>query len=370
MNARHVYVHVPFCERRCSYCSFAIAVRRVVPTSEYVDAIGVEVGLRFSDRLHTPLKSLYLGGGTPSHLGPQGIARLIETLGRKFVLNTHTEITLEVNPEDVSYTAISSWRAAGINRISLGVQSFSDSALQWMHRVHTASRAMEALQMLGEHFENVSADLIFALPDAVQRNLSDDVDRLVKSGVTHISLYGLTAEPHTPFAHWLERSEATEAGEERYEQEFLSLHDQLLAAGFEHYEVSSFARPGRRSVHNSAYWSGVPYVGIGPSAHGYDGNERRWNLPNYSDWVSALQSGRDPIAGSEALSEGNRVAEQVYLGLRVTEGLELQAGERQSVDAWIASNWGFAEGHKLRLTALGWLRLDSLAASLTARRSR
>jgi oxygen-independent coproporphyrinogen-3 oxidase len=282
------------------------------------------------------------------------------------------DITLEVNPEDVDPDAARGWEEAGINRISVGVQSFSNLALQWMHRVHDSARAQRALEVLVSRFARVSADLIFALPSDVERDLLADVRLLLQSGVGHISVYGLTAEPQTPFARWVERGKILEAPDERYESEFLALHDTLAAEQFEHYEVSSFAKAGHRSAHNAAYWSGAAYVGLGPAAHGYNGAMRRWNIASYPAWVAAVTSGADPVADSETLSAANRLAEEVYLGLRVVEGLPLLPAEAelQSIASWREAGWGSVAGQRLRLSPLGWLRLDSLAVSLTDFRSR
>jgi oxygen-independent coproporphyrinogen-3 oxidase len=177
-------------------------------------------------------------------------------------------------------------------------------------------------------------------------------------------------EPKTPLGRWVERGSVVEAVEERYEAEFLRAHERLTAAGYEHYEVSNYARPGYRSRHNSSYWSGVPYAGLGPSAHEFDGVSRRWNVAAYADWVRRLREDVDPVEGSELLTAENRQAEAVYLGLRTSDGLPLREDEAAVVAPWVAAGWGTVDAGRLRLTPVGWLRLDSLAASLTARRSR
>jgi oxygen-independent coproporphyrinogen-3 oxidase len=183
-------------------------------------------------------------------------------------------------------------------------------------------------------------------------------------------MYGLTVEPATPLGRWHARGEVQEAPEERYEAEFLLAHGGLAAAGYEHYEVSNWAQPGRRSRHNSSYWSGVPYLGLGPGAHGFDGAERRWNAAAYAAWQRAAAAGRDPVEGREVLTDENRVAEGVYLGLRTTTGLPLLADERPGLEPWLAAGWAELRHERLRLTPTGWLRLDALAATLTVRRSR
>lgn len=367
---RHVYVHVPFCARRCSYCDFSIAVRRVVPVDEYLGALDAELRLRAPDDPQ-PVETIYLGGGTPSRLGGQGIARAVELVARHFAPEAGAEITIEANPEDVTPAAAVAWRDAGVNRLSLGGQSFDAGSLAWMHRSHgpdAIGLAMEVARSAG--ITNLSVDLIFALPAELRRNWQSDVERLLKLNPSHISLYGLTVEPGTPLGRWIERSVTVEASDEGYAEEFLTAHSLLTHAGFEHYEVSNFARAGSESRHNSAYWTAAPYAALGPSAHEYDGVARRWNVRHYSAWRDALRDGRDPGEGSETLSEENRMAETVYLGLRTAKGLRLQSGDEPVIAPWISEGWITVAGDTIRCTPIGWLRLDALAAALTHHRSR
>ena len=370
-TAPHVYVHVPFCGRRCAYCDFAIAVRREVPVAEYVGALEREMGRRLAGVDAAPVETLYFGGGTPSRLGPDGVARMLEATRRHLVLAPGAEVTLEANPEDVSAAAVAAWRAAGVNRLSLGGQTFDDRVLAWMRRGHTGDaieRAVELARAGG--ITNFSFDLIFALPPEVPRDWESDLQRTLALAPPHVSLYGLTVEPATPLARLHARGAASDAPEERYEAEFLEAHAALADAGYEHYEVSNFARPGLASRHNSSYWGGARYLGFGPSAHGYDGSERRWNVAPYAEWLRRVADGADPVAGSERLTAANRTAEIVYLGLRTRSGLVVSGSEVAAVAPWIDAGWAERDGERLRLTALGWLRLDALAASLTHLRSR
>jgi oxygen-independent coproporphyrinogen-3 oxidase len=372
---RHVYLHVPFCARRCSYCDFAIAVRKHVPWRAFADSVDAELRLRRAAESCDVLSTLYLGGGTPSRLGGEGIERLFAMLHRHIRMEAQAEVTLEANPEDVSTEAVAAWRRAGVNRVSLGVQSFNDRVLSWMHRVHDADAALRAVETLrAGGIDALSLDLIFAAPDTLERDWSDDLTRLLALAPDHISLYGLTIEPHTPLGRWHARGEVEEAPEEVYERQFLESHLRLQAAGFEHYEVSNFARPGCRARHNSAYWQTVPYLGLGPSAHGFDGSERRWNHAALAAWESAVSAGGDPLEGAETLTSANREAEMVYLGLRTIDGLELRDGEEARVATWRRQGWiesvDETAGSRIRCTASGWLRLDALAADLTALRSR
>jgi oxygen-independent coproporphyrinogen-3 oxidase len=258
------------------------------------------------------------------------------------------------------------WRAAGINRVSLGIQSFDDSTLRWMHRVHDSSTARNSYETLrSAGFDNISVDLIFALPDSLDRSWEADLRVAIEMSPEHISLYGLTVEPATPLARWTKRGLVSPSDEERYAAEFLLAPSLTSAAGYDHYEVSNFAKPGKQSRHNSAYWSGARYLGIGPSAHSFDGETRSWNIDAYAEWVARLSRGEAVTAGSERLSEANRLSEKVYLGLRTQRGFPLSESDRASAGKWTEQGWATLEGDVVRLTSEGWLRLDSLAAALT-----
>ena len=374
---RHVYIHVPFCGRRCSYCDFSIAVRKVVPWRSFNDAIMAELETRRISPKDQRYRSIYLGGGTPSKLGGEGLASLLSgflqssAVGELSTSAERPEVTIEVNPEDVTAESVAAWASAGVNRVSLGVQSFDAGALKWMHREHTVAQSEAAVRLLREGgIGNLSVDLIFALPDSLARDWDRDLDLALALEPDHLSLYGLTVEPRTPLGRWSVRGEVAEAPEERFESEFLRADARLAEAGFEHYEVSNYGRPGRRALHNSAYWSHAGYLGLGPSAHGFDGTTRRWNISAYAAWMDAVTSGLDPMEGSEQIGPSEREAETVYLGLRTADGLDIHQNERMMVSTWIEAGWANLAGARVRLTPLGWLRLDALAAALTSARSR
>jgi len=372
VTARHLYVHVPFCRRRCTYCDFSIAVRRTIPIAEYLAGLSSEwTRVAPATTVHT----VYLGGGTPSLLGGDGVAALTACLA---VGRDVAEFTIEANPDDVTAAAASAWVRAGVNRLSLGAQSFDDGVLAWMHRTHDAAAigaAVTAARRAG--FANLSLDLIFALPPQLGRRLDDDLDRLLALRPEHVSLYGLTLEDHTPLGRGVSRGEVRIAPEERYEEEYLRLVERLTAEGYRFYEVSNAARPGREAVHNRAYWRLVPYLGIGPSAHSFDGASRRWNEPAYARWQARLARGEAPVAGHEFLGPEQQRLESFYLGLRTVEGVPLPEpvppGLAGTVAGWVAAGWaevdrpagpGAGSAMRLRLTPPGWLRLDELAASV------
>jgi oxygen-independent coproporphyrinogen-3 oxidase len=364
---RHVYVHVPFCARRCSYCDFSIAVRRDVPVDEFIQALRNELRIRLGYP-QTPLDidTLYFGGGTPSHLGPDGVTRMMALMREHFRWAPDAEVTLEANPDDVTAAATAAWWRAGITRVSLGAQSFDARVLEWMHRTHGPAQIDTAVELLRDTpFASWSFDLIFALPTALERDWQRDLDLALDKHPPHLSLYGLTIEPGTPLGRWTDRGEVQPGDESAYEREFLSAHDGANAAGFDHYEVSNFAQPGHHAQHNRSYWRGVPYLGLGPSAHGFDGATRRWNRAAYAAWQKAVVAGEDPIGGSEAIGDGEKSLESVYLGLRTTGGLAIGDEELEQVRPWVAAGWAHIGGGRVILTPLGWLRLDSLAAALT-----
>jgi oxygen-independent coproporphyrinogen-3 oxidase len=368
VNARHLYIHVPFCARRCTYCDFSIAVRQRTPVAEYLDGLARELALagRPAD-----LATVYLGGGTPSRLGGEGIARLANLLGRPRDL---VEFTIEANPDDVTADAVRDWTAAGVNRLSLGAQSFDSRVLSWMHRSHAAGQIGRAVAVAREGgFANISLDLIFALPRALQRDWGRDLDQALALEPDHISLYGLTVEAGTPLFRQIARGESASPPDTRYEEEYLLAHERLAAAGLQFYEVSNAARPGREAVHNRAYWRRVPYLGLGPSAHSFDGAGRWWNEPAYAKWVALLKAGSRPVAGREILADAQRDLEQLYLGLRTVEGIEFEPAEaarlNDKLKAWAALGWltliPVPSGRlSVRPSPLGWLRLDELVASI------
>jgi len=391
----HLYVHVPFCVRRCSYCDFSIAVRKRIPAGEYVDAVLWELEMvRAADPGAVPrgtpddaLDTLYLGGGTPSLLPPDALATLVTSLRDAFgatssrdassvtsfrscatSLRDDVEVTLEANPEDVEPEHARAWRRAGVNRVSLGAQSFDDRVLTWMHRSHDAARIGAAVRTLrGAGIDNISLDLIFALPAELKRDWERDLEMAVSLRPEHLSLYGLTVEERTPLARWISRGAIVPPEEDEYAAEYLVAHARLAACGYRFYEVSNACHDGFRSRHNSAYWSGRPYLGLGPAAHSYDGRARRCNVPAWHGYARAIAAGRSPVESEEILTPEQRELERVYLSLRTDAGLSLNSLHRPPppFTAWLAAGWVQLQGERLTCTPQGWLRLDALVGDLT-----
>ena len=287
--------------------------------------------------LSPEVRTIYFGGGTPSRLRPDAIARLLAGIRQARPVAAGAEITLEANPEDVTPEAAASWQAAGVNRVSLGVQSFDPAVLLWMHRTHTAEQVPEAVRVLrAEGIAELSLDLIFGLPAALGRDWSADLAQAFALEPEHLSLYGLTVEPHTPLGRWTQRGEVTPVDEDRYAAEFLQAHAALQAHGYEHYEVSNAGQPGHRARHNSAYWRRAPFIGLGPSAHSGFGEERRWNVREWAAYQRLLQAGQSPLEGRELLDAAAVGLEELYLGLRTSDGLAANRVPPALSQAWTA----------------------------------
>jgi len=316
------------------------------------------------------LATLYLGGGTPSLLPRDDLTRLITSLLYAFSSTPSpyaVEVTLESNPEDVTPENARAWQAAGVNRVSLGAQSFDDRVLAWMHRSHDAARigaAVHALRGAGIH--NISLDLIFALPAELERDWGRDLDLALSLLPSHLSLYGLTVEARTPLARWISRGAASAPDDERYAAEYLLAHERLAAAGYQFYEVSNAALGGARSRHNSAYWSGHPYLGLGPAAHSFDGRARRWNLSAWEAYRRAVRAGHSPVESEEVLTPEQRELERLYLALRTDEGVSQSDYPTIRQSDALRAGWLEVRGDRVRCTAEGWLRLDALVRDLTA----
>ncbi len=369
----HLYLHVPFCVRRCSYCDFSIAVRKRIPAREYVEAVLRELEqVRSADPGAVPrgaLKTLYLGGGTPSLLPPDAVSTLLTSLLDAFGATPSrdaVEVTAEANPEDVTPELASVWRRAGVNRVSLGAQSFDDNVLRWMHRSHDAARIGAAMHALrGAGIDNISLDLIFALPAELQRDWERDLDLALSLLPSHLSLYGLTVEERTPLARWISRGAVAAPEDDRYAEEYLLAHVRLAAHGYRFYEVSNACHGDARSRHNSAYWSGRPYLGLGPAAHSYDGRARRWNVSAWPAYARAIAAGRSPIESREVLTPRQRELERLYLSLRTDAGVPRTACPPDRLTAWAGEGWVEVTAESVRCTPQGWLRLDALVRDLT-----
>ena len=368
---RSVYVHAPFCVRRCVYCDFAVTVNPDGDAGGWGEALAAELSMVEGEgalRLAPQLETLYVGGGTPSLLGPGAMDVLARAMGEGRLSDPDLEWTAEANPESFTPELARRWRASGVNRVSLGVQSFHEPTLRWMGRMHGAEGAARAVVTAQEAgLTNLSIDLIFGLPAAVGRSWADDLSRALEMDVPHVSLYGLSVEAGTPLGRAVDEGRAPGVDEERYRDEFLLAAERLTSAGYEHYEVSNFARDGLVSRHNSAYWDGRPYLGLGNGAHSYAHPVRRWNVRDWEAYRARVLAGASAEQEREVLSSEAAALERVWLGLRTREGLarsELGAESLGLTETWVHSGLAETFGDRLRLTTEGWLQLDRLAVEL------
>lgn len=318
-----IYIHVPFCQGRCIYCDFYSTTEGEEWKSRYVDALLAELRMRRDELPLARVHSIYIGGGTPSQLPARALSGILNEVCRLFPVDSDAEVTVEANPDDVTPEWLAALSHTPVNRLSMGVQSFDDALLRLIRRRHTAQQAVCAVEQAARHgISNVSIDLIYGLPTQTMEQWQADVCQALALDVQHLSAYSLSYEEGTPLWRMLEQGRIEEADEELSLCMYEHLIDATRAAGFTHYEISNFCRPGRHSQHNSAYWHGVPYLGFGPGAHSYDGmRTRRWNLSDLKGYVQA--AGSMPPHQSEVLTDDELYDETVMTRLRTSEGLSL-----------------------------------------------
>ena len=316
-----IYLHIPYCHKACHYCDFHFSTR-LSGLPDLVHAMTREIehhAAWFDDTSFLP-DTLYLGGGTPSLLPLKELEKLMQSVYLHFGKAGLKEITLEANPEDVTEAQAEAWRAMGCNRISLGVQSFQEGFLQQANRNHSAQQAEQALTILRKTgFDNFSADVIFGFFGQTLRQLESDLQRLLSFEPPHISVYCLTIEPGTVFGTWQQQKKLEEPDEKLLEEQFYLIREILAKAGRTGYEISNFARPGYEALHNSNYWTGAPYLGIGPSAHSYKNGIRKWNVSNNSSYIKHI--GKEELHQSEVLSPTSVFNETILTGLRISQGV-------------------------------------------------
>lgn len=295
-----------------------------------IDSILKEAVLQRDYIGNTAISTIYFGGGTPSIVPPAWIAALIDCIRQTYSVDDTAEITLEANPDDINEATLNGWQAAGVNRLSIGVQSFVQKDLEWMNRAHSAEEAYKAVQLAtkaGMH--NMSLDLIYGTPFLSDSDWQDNLQKAADLGVPHLSAYALTVEPRTALFKMIEKGKIPQVDTTKQARHFNMLMDFAAMQGFEHYEISNLARPGQRSRHNSSYWKGISYLGLGPAAHSFDGkNARKWNIENNQLYIQGITKG-DNLSTTEVLSEDNQINEMIMIQLRLMEGLDLhQFSER------------------------------------------
>ena len=314
-----IYIHIPFCKSRCKYCDF-FSTTHLQKQAQYVEAVLAEWQMR-QHQLSEPIHTIYIGGGTPSTLDNAALARILQAILSTCPDSRPHEITIEANPGDITLEKAQAWRAMGINRLSMGVQSFHDHLLQLIGRRHNANQAIQAVQLAqAAGFDNISIDLMYALPDQTMQMWQQDVQQALSLGVQHISSYGLIYEDGTVLTTLLEHGQIEAVDEDTEMRMYDYLVEELTANGYVHYEVSNFALPNRHSMHNSNYWNDTPYIGLGAGAHSYDGQQRQWNISDLDIYIErALAHDLQPEI--ETLTPEQQHTERIMLGLRTCQGV-------------------------------------------------
>lgn len=368
-----IYIHIPFCRKACHYCNFHFSTtHQRIP--EMVQAIGKEMLLR-RDYLNETVETVYLGGGTPSLLSVTDLEQLLSPLYQQYTVSSNAEITLESNPDDITAANLAAWRKLGINRLSIGIQSFFAQDLQWMNRAHTVQQSIQSIQLAqAEGFHNITIDLIYGTPGLTDENWEQNIDTALSLQVPHLSCYALTVEPRTALDKMIHTGKLPDVDPEQQARQFSILTQKTAMAGMEHYEISNFALPGFRSRHNSSYWQGKNYLGLGPSAHSFNGQSRQWNVSNNSLYLAALAKEELPFE-VEILTEMQQMNEYIMTGLRTIEGVSLtkvaeQWGEekaatlQKSAEKYIRSGQARIHNHYLQLEPAGKFFADGIAADL------
>ena len=311
-----IYIHIPFCRQACYYCNFHFSTsHKQMP--QMLAAIAFEIEQR-KNYLHEPVETIYFGGGTPSLLTIYDLQFIIDKLRQNFVIEENAEITLETNPDDIDEKKLSAWKSIGINRLSIGIQSFADADLRWMNRAHNSQQAIKSLQLATKYFNNISIDLIYGSPVLTDEQWIKNIDTALSFNIPHLSCYALTVEEKTALALMIEKHKKENIDAEKQARHFKILLKRLPAAGFEQYEISNFAKHGFRSRHNSSYWNGKNYLGIGPSAHSYNGKFRRWNIANNALYINAVKNNLIYFE-EEKLTEIQKLNEFIMTHLRTIE---------------------------------------------------
>ena len=324
-----IYVHIPFCKRKCIYCDFFSLACSTAVMDRYVAAVVKEAGMR-SGELGDKLSTLYVGGGTPSLLNKEQFCTLIDGLRRMLDFSALQEFTAEVNPDDVTPELMRFYKEKSVNRVSMGIQSFDDNDLRFINRRHTAQQAQDAVEVIRQSgIQNISIDLIYGIPGQSLETWERNVTKAILLGVHHISAYCLSYEEGTPLWHIRERGEVQEVTEELTVRMYETLVERLHTAGFVHYEISNFALPGFESKHNSSYWDGTPYLGLGAAAHSFNGKaERSYNPTDLERYMNSMETGHLPCE-RESLSQAEQHDEMVMLALRTARGLDVAELERR-----------------------------------------
>ena len=380
-----IYIHIPFCKQACHYCNFHFSTS-LRYKNELIAALlkEIEIYTSFSGSLNKMtqgpegietvltdhIETIYFGGGTPSICSKDEIQSIIKKINAEFTVSPSAEVTLEANPDDITEEKLKDWKDAGINRLSIGIQSFFEEDLQWMNRAHNALQAVDSLQLAVNSFPNITIDLIYGTPELTNEKWKHNVEKAISLGINHLSCYALTVEPKTPLDKLIRQHKSPGINPDKQSEQFLLLMQWMEEAGYEHYEISNFAKPGFRSQHNSSYWKGKKYIGFGPSAHSFDGDARWWNISNNNTYIEAINKGSIPYE-KEQLTATQKINEYIMISLRTSEGLDLSKLNETmryelltSCRKYIENGLVKRENNFLNLTREGKLLADGIASDL------
>ena len=354
-----IYIHIPFCKKACHYCNFHFSTQ-LKYIDDFTKAIIQEIEIQ-KNYLSQPIETLYFGGGTPSLLPMDDFHKILDKLRSVYSLDSNIEFTIEANPDDIQPKQVNAWKKAGVNRLSIGIQSFQPAALQWMNRAHTTEQAHEAIRAAqGEGIKNISIDLIYGTPHLTNDDLKADLAMIDQYQIQHLSCYALTVEEKTALHAMIQNKKIDRVHPEHQAAHFEIITNYTEKIGMEHYEISNFSKPGFRSKHNSNYWKGIPYLGLGPSAHSYNKNTRQWNVANNQLYFSTLEKKELPFE-IEQLPVATKYNEYMMISLRCMEGFSLE---------YITQNFGPEfHAHTLEITqgflVKKWLNETSQGYTLT-----
>ncbi len=368
-----IYIHIPFCKKACHYCDFHFSTS-LKYADEMVDAICKEIRMK-KDRISGHVGSIYFGGGTPSILSQEALQKIFDTINYTFSVDAAAEITIETNPDDLTSQKLKELKQLPVNRFSVGIQSFYNEDLIWMNRAHNADEAENCIKRSQDAgFENLTIDLIYGYPFLTDAKWLSNINKAIELEVPHISAYALTVEPRTALAHAIKNKKQTPVSDTQSAEQFVILMEKLMASGFEHYEISNFAKPDRYAIHNTNYWKGINYIGIGPSAHGFDGQNRYMNPANNASYMEKLESNK--LAETvEELSLNDRFNEYIMTSLRTMWGTDLNKisnhfgkeffeETKKNLRSFDDKDWLIFEEEKIKLSQSGKLFADHIASEL------
>ncbi|MEP3838123.1 MAG: radical SAM family heme chaperone HemW [Algibacter sp.] len=368
-----IYIHIPFCKQACHYCDFHFSTS-LKKKEELIQCLVHELELRKEELEHQSIETIYFGGGTPSLLSCNELDFIIDAVYKHYNLAEHLEITLEANPDDLSESVIQELAKSRINRLSIGIQSFYESDLKLMNRAHSANEANECLSVATRHFDNISVDLIYGIPGLTNEAWIKNIETALAFNVPHISCYALTVEPKTALETFIKKGVIANVDDDLAQEQFNILVDTLETSGFINYELSNFGKPQYFSKNNSAYWLGKPYLGIGPSAHSFNGDQRSWNVSNNTKYIKSIQNNILP-SEIETLSKTDKFNENIMTGLRTVWGVSLEKIENdfgenyknyllKQAEIYIKEHLLYIEGNKLLTTKKGKFLSDGIASNL------